>query len=227
MATVLKSDRECPPVGVQGATGFNLNDLAAQGQQHVVAAEQRAQQILQQAHDQAEQLRQRTFEDARRAGLAAAEAEVQQRVHATASQLVACQIPQLTAATEALRRAEHEWLTAWQTTTVQLAIDIAEKLIQRELALDPTILSRWLAEAVSHVRAGRQICICVHPETLADRGEELEALVHAADLREAVIQPDESVPVAGIVIRQESGRLELSLTSQLERLGEQLGASPS
>jgi len=222
MATVLKSEQAVRPSGPQGAAVFNLEDLAEQGQRHVRSAEQRAQQILQQAEQEARTICEQARAAAHREGVAAAELEIRERVAEQAGRLVAQQLPQLTSATEALRAAEEEWLTQWQATTVQLAVAIAEKLVQRELTLDQQVLTRWFREAIDSVRAGRQVCVCIHPETLAQRGEELEALIQAADLRDAVIQADETVPDSGIVIRQESGRLELSLRSQLERLAEQL-----
>jgi flagellar assembly protein FliH len=222
MASVLKADGGGRHGLTGGAIGFNLDDFAQQGKQQLEAAHFAARKLIEEAQQQAKQILEQARQQGRQDGLREAEATVQGRIDAETKRRVGVQLPQLTQAAEALRQGESAWLEQWRATTVQLAVAMSERVVRRELQLDPSILHRWAEEAVAAVRAARQVVLCVHPETLAQRGEELDAILQAADLADAVIQPDERVDPSGIVIRQEGGRLDMQLQTQLARLSEQL-----
>ncbi len=206
MATVVKANRDTVQPAVSGLVGFNLDDFAASGRQHLEAARREADSILEAAHREAAVIKQAAQEAGYAAGREQAEVDVEQQLNQRVRREVEQRLPAMQQTVEALAQQEAEWLAEFAETLTAVSVAMAEKVIRGRLQHEPTIVLQWAEEALHHIRSARQLVVAVHPETLVELGEELEKLLRGADLPETSrLEPDESVERAGVVVRQEGG----------------------
>jgi type III secretion protein L len=101
-----------------------------------------------------------------------------------------------------------------------LAARMAEKIVGRAVALDPTIMAAIAAEAVAACRTrGGVAQLRVHPDDLAPVVAARAALAEALGGEDALeIVADESVGRHGCVVDTAVGRVDARLTTQLEAL---------
>ncbi|WP_153559079.1 FliH/SctL family protein [Roseimaritima sediminicola] len=219
MASILKSSATRQDVGPSGVAGFNLNDFAASGRQMLDAAREEAQQILADARKEAEQITAQAERDGRAAGLAEARKTVEQEVTQRVQSEVQQQLGVLQATAQQLADQQAQWLEAFSQTLTELGIGIAEKIVRQRLQTEPQLVLEWTEQALRQARSARSLVVAVHPETLVQLGQSLEALLQTAGAADdARLEPDESLEPHGVVIRQLGGSIDGQLSSQLDTL---------
>ncbi len=224
MASILKLRNETKPHSSNAAVAFNLQDVRQSADEYLAEVRARAESILQEAEQNAAEI----LEEARRQGLADAESEVAERVKQSARQLtdVRCRtaIASCETAIERVHEATAEWLQIWREQTVTLAAKMAEKLLRHELSQDRTeTLRAWLQEALGALRESRQVRIFVHPDDLAIADQLLRLIARSIpQAAEADVIADASIELGGCVIRTSHGQFDQQLSTQLERLVDQL-----
>ncbi|QEG42733.1 FliH/SctL family protein [Roseimaritima ulvae] len=225
MASILKSNTTEGSVGPSGVAGFNLDDFASSSRRLLEQAQEQAQQILADARQQAQEITKK----AHREGLAAGMAEARKTVDQDVAQQVQTQVQErlgvLEQTARELSESQAEWLQSFAQTLTDLGLGIAEKIIKQRLQNDPQIVLDWTEQALRHARSARSLVVAVHPETLVQLGQPLEALLQASGVPEdARLEPDESLEPHGVVVRQLGGSIDAQLSSQLENLQRMLQA---
>jgi type III secretion protein L len=127
----------------------------------------------------------------------------------------------------AAARAEAETALARVEPAVSaIAARMAEKIVGRAIALDPTIMAAIAAEAVAACRTrGGVAQLRVHPDDLAPVVASRAALADARGGEDALeIVADESVGRYGCVVDTAVGRVDARLATQLEALRRVLSA---
>ncbi|WNR46644.1 FliH/SctL family protein [Paenibacillus roseipurpureus] len=102
---------------------------------------------------------------------------------------------------------------------IELSTSIAEKIIGRQLSLEPT----WVTELIQKVLARRRekgiITLCVSPSQFAYVQDAREELVTSIDSQaELEIIPDSSVQDQGCVIRSSYGSIDARIDTQLKEI---------
>lgn len=172
-----------------------------------VKARTAAQEIIRHAQEeaalirsQAEEYRQKGYDDGFNEGLERGKAEL----------------------TETLLRINREneaRFRYFEHDLVRLAVRIAEKIIGEQLRTEPGSITQIVANALGGVRHQREIFLRVNPEdfeTIRDHKYLLlEQLSRAQDID---IRPDLAVPRGGCRIESETGVIEATLEKQLESI---------
>jgi flagellar biosynthesis/type III secretory pathway protein FliH len=105
-----------------------------------------------------------------------------------------------------------------------LALSVAEKVLHRALALDPSLVTSVCAAALAESRAATGIVLEVHPDDVARVEEARSALEGALGRRDAfVVRAVETVGRGGCVVVSSLGRVDARLETQLAAIRAALG----
>lgn len=202
---------------------FNVQDVQQRADQYMADMQKKAAEIIQQAEDDAADIR----ESARQQGLTDAEAEVAEKVEAQAHQLsdarckTAIQTCERTVGK--LTESTSAWLGNWRHQTVTLAARMAEKLVRHEMQENEEVLAAWLEEAIAATRDMRDLRVLVNPDDFAVAGRFLTQLAKTIpQAASAEVVPDPEVSLGGCIVRNNDGLIDQQLETQLERLINQL-----
>ncbi|MFN3190385.1 MAG: FliH/SctL family protein [Aureliella sp.] len=222
MVKILKTARTQGPS--DDLSSFNVLDLQEQADQTLANANAEAAAILANAEREAEELRL----SAERQGLAHAMEQFEERVESRATELSEMQGASLRTACESvletLQTTTCEWLAEWKRTTVSLAKGMAEKVLDSEISLDrERILMAWINRAVLHAAEARDLRLEVNPDDAELATVLLNTLSETQPIFDSIpVVPTEEVEIGGCRIRSHSGTVDCQLSSQLDRLEQQL-----
>lgn len=203
---------------------FNVQDVQQRADEYFADMKAKAAALIQEANDEAATIR----ETARQKGLKAAESEFEQKVNAQAHKLsdARCKtaIQTCEGTVSKLSTSTMQWLEVWRKQTVTLATKMAEKIVRREMQDNTEVLSAWLEEAIVATRDMRDLRVLVHPDDFAVAGRFLTQLAKTVpQAASAEIVPDPEVEIGGCIVRNNDGQIDQQLTTQLDRLIDQLG----
>lgn len=224
MAAVLKSFHPSSDPSSAVPIAFNVRDVHYQAESYLREVQQRGQEILCAAERDAAAIR----ETAEQQGYAEAEAKFSQRLAEEARRLSddRCRLA-ISACEQTVQELGNDtadWLAKWRDQTISLAVCIAEKLIRNTTEPNKIDLLRtWLEEAICKISDTREIRVHVHPDDFSTAGECLSRLAasvpHAAT---AQVIPDVAIEAGGCLVRTTHGQVDQQLSTQLQRLVEQL-----
>lgn len=224
LKTQLADDVAAARRDARGLAGFNLDDLAGEGRLRLQQCREEVERMLAEARQQAVEIHAEAESRGHAEGLERATADVDKRVQTQAEVLANQRVTQIDSACRQLHGHYNEWMATYADSLHAIALAATEKLLGDRIDREPELLLRWVAEAINAARSASGLVIAVHPETLADLGQQLENLLSAPDLPESChVEPDESVPRDGVVVRQAGGQIDAGLTAQLHRLTEVTG----
>ena len=224
MAVVVKHDSHSDDRNAQssaGLAGFNLNDLADEGRHQLQECKHQAAEILAEAHQQAEQIRntaaERGYQDGLQRGMTDAESKIQQE----AEQRSRTGLDLVRSAVAQMYETHESWMNQYADSLGQLAMAATARIVKAHLAKDPKLIVRWAEDAVQSTRASCELTVAVHPETLAQLGQAFDEMLASPDLPENTrVIPDESVAPTEVVVRQRGGEIEAGLMAQVRRMEE-------
>ncbi len=211
---------------------LDFGDLARQGELMRAQALKTANQVVSDA--QAE--RKTLLEHAKRegyavghaeglkAGLAAGRAEGLQRAMAER----AAELRKLeTAWQEALGRVEREraaGLESLRTDGIRLAIEIAERIVQGAIAIDPKRIVAIAESAIAAAAGGSDLRVMHAPQDHGVLAEAMPGLIaRFAGARRIELVEDAALPAGSVVVRSGGGGgVDASLCTQLERIRDAL-----
>jgi len=145
------------------------------------------------------------YEQGMRAGEAAARKALEGEVRAVIEKLTAGIAEIASTRADTLRRAEAD--------TVRLAVEVARRVLHRELSVDPNALQALTRAALDKLQSQEIFRVRLHPAQ--------EALVRAC-LQQAgrgiEVIPDPSQPLGGIIFEIARGSLDASAFTQLDEI---------
>jgi flagellar biosynthesis/type III secretory pathway protein FliH len=166
----------------------------------VYDAEREAERIVAEATSRAQELGARARAEAESAGRRQGEIEgvaILARAHAARARL----------------------LTETEDDVARLALGIARKIVEAELALNGEAIARIVSSALQSARLGRAVVVRVHPDELASLEASRPTLSAAAGRSEGlVLRPDPSVGRGGCVVESELGTIDARLDTQLDAI---------
>lgn len=202
-----ESGTVAPPGGGKGAGARSLGGMnqfleraREQGAALIAVAREQAEAIAQAAREQG-------FEAGYVEGIARAEAAVADRL-TLAEQLVA-----------RTRDAREEALASCERDLVELAFEIAEKIVRQRVAADPATTVGVLEHALRKAFVRDGLTVLCNPddlERLSASSDVLQARV--GSLNGLRLIGDRRISPGGVVVRTDAGDIDATIESQLERL---------
>ena len=153
-----------------------------------------------------EQRGKEAFEQGRRAGDAAARKSLDDQVRTAVEGLAKTVAEVSSARSETIRRAEND--------TVRLAIEIARRVLHRELSIDTSALEALIKAALEKLQSQEVYRVRVHPEQEKILRTCLEQEGRAAV--EVLIDP--ALPKGGVSFEISRGNLDASVETQLREI---------
>jgi flagellar assembly protein FliH len=202
-----------------GLAGFNLDDLAGQAHQRLNDCRDEVARMLESATVEADKIRNLAKAEGQAQGreLAAKEAEV--KLQAAIQQRMGEHASSVKSMVQQIASQHQTWMEQYSESLVSLVMEISERVVRAKLDREPAILVRWAEEALAATRSAQRITVAVHPETLAELGKDLDALLSSPGLPEnSTLVPDDTVSRTGVVVRQLGGHVDASLETQLATL---------
>src|SRR3954462_9151242 len=146
MATIIRKDnpRETPSGRPVQPVAFSFSDMRGQAHDYLGTVRTEAAKIVQQAHQQAEQIRRQ----AEVAGRKAAEAAIERILDEKVGKRMQTLLPALEQLMREVNDAKGTLLAEWERAAVRVSTAIAERVIRRELARRPEITLDLIAESL-------------------------------------------------------------------------------
>lgn len=163
----------------------------------------RLQELTQAAEEQAR----RAHEEGHRAGVVAGRAAAQEEVNLAVEKLGEVIAELAGARTDAMRRAEAD--------VVKLSIEIARRVLHRELSQDTSALEGLIRAALDKLQAQEVYRVRVHPEHLVVLRACLEQSGRGASVE---VLSDPSQARGGAVFEMSRGSLDASVETQLQEI---------
>ena len=219
MANILKPRSLPQGVSLQSFEEFNWEDVLARAREHLQQVREQAQRLVEDAKAEVEAIKKVAAEDGRQAAMNQVESLAATKAVTLAEQKIGKSIEAAERLTAELAKSTEVWLRQWQHETIPLAVAIAERLVRRQIDLDPSVLLQWVSDAVSLARAESQLDIRIHPSDRQRLGPHLDRLTEtASEVRKLRIVEDDSVQSPGVIVEGGDLRIDAQLTSQLDRL---------
>ncbi|QDT08541.1 FliH/SctL family protein [Planctomycetes bacterium K23_9] len=230
MASVFKTDSACSESlvakaakSISGLAGFNLSDLADEGRRQLDHSQQESDQILASARAEAILIRKDAQQQGYKDGLAQAAVDAESRLQAAAIDRAQSGLDLVQSALDQIQSIHQSWMDQYAESLTATVLAATRRILSRELAYDPQLIVAWAKQAVQSTRSASHLTVAVHPETLALIGQSLDDMLSSPDLPEQTfVEPDESVGLTEIVVRQSGGEIHAGLQAQLQRLEELL-----
>lgn len=112
-----------------------------------------------------------------------------------------------------------ELLAELQPYVVRIAVEVARRIVRRELTTDPGLVTRTAEAALEQMMSASQITVRVHPLDAQVLRGTLREIVSAPDQAEAIeIVPDGSVESGGCVVESDRGTVDARLRTQFEEM---------
>ncbi len=116
-------------------------------------------------------------------------------------------------------RQRRELLTELQPYVVRIAIEVARRIVRRELTTDPGLITRTAETALEQMMTASQVTVRVHPLDAQVLRATLSEVVPAPDQAEAIeIVPDGSIEPGGCVVESDRGIVDARLRTQFETM---------
>lgn len=223
MATILKGDHIGQSSTDARLIAFNVEDVQERARAYLVEIQQQATQIIEDANKKAVDIAMAAHQAGLVSGKAEFENQVERRAQQISDQRCKTAIASCEATVQQLSGETTAWLTHWRNLTVELASQMAEKLVRRTMKDNEEVLRVWLEEAIIAMRDARELRILVNPDDFAVAGRFLQNLTkmipQAAQIE---VIPDPEITHGGCVVRSMHGFIDQQLETQLQRLVDQL-----
>lgn len=221
MATVIKSSHDQPassPRSVQ-PIAFRLEDMTNQAGRYIEKVRQEAARIIQEAQQQAAAHRNRAEQEGREAAEAAIERVLDEKV----AQQMKTLLPALHSATEQIEESRQLWIQHWQTRTVKLAVEIASRIIRREVKMTPEITFDLIREALELAAGSSQIILRLNANDHHNLGTAADKLAaELCGLSPASVVADEEIEPGGCRVDTRFGSIDQQFAAQLDRIEQEL-----
>jgi flagellar assembly protein FliH len=198
---------------------FNFEDMNDRANEYLEKVRTEAAKIVQQSHQQAEQIRR----DAKAAGKRAAEDAAQQRMVELTAQRMDTIIPALEQLLAQLSDSKAELLRRWEESAVAVATAIAQQVIRREIAQSPEISLDLIRDALRLAAGAAEITLHLNQTDYEHLGHQVNQLAQAlSQLTPTHIIADPAISPGGCIVKTKYGQVDQQIESQLARIREEL-----
>ncbi len=208
---------------VTDAPGDEDNEGAEQARRQIEEKHRRAEELLEQARTEAQDIR----KSARQAAWAEALAEAREQLADALEETVREQTEAFERAREALveqvEDAAAERMEQVERQAAGLVAAMAEKVIHRKVESEDGIVVDVVRATIEEAAGANRFVVRVSPpdEDLA-REAMAELLTVAEGAEELEIVPDEAIECGGCIVETERGRFDARIATQIELLGDEI-----
>ncbi|MDB5337820.1 MAG: Flagellar assembly protein FliH/Type secretion system HrpE [Planctomycetaceae bacterium] len=206
---------------------FQYTDIEQRCDAQLQAAQAQAEQILAAAEAHAAELRDEAWQLGHTTGSLQAEAEFEAQVEAEVQQRLQERlrhlVPALQTATSQLIQDREQILLQWESAAIQLSLTLAERIVRRELQIQPVAPRALIAEVLQLAAGASSIVLRLHPTDV----QEIKA--HSAEWQELLSKPvglkviaDPQITRGGCLVETPQGEIDGRIETQLARLASEL-----
>ncbi len=221
MATIIRnqSNHEARAGDATRPVSYTFREMALQGDDYIQQIRIEAAKIIHKAKEEADKIRQNAEREGRLKATEQMDKLLNEKLHMRMQTLS----PALDEMVSQLDESRGEWRSYWEQNALRISIAIAEKLIQRELKETPQISLKWIREALKCAANSSEVQVLLNPHDYQNLMDQVETLANnLSPLNETKIVADDSIEQGGCVVKTKYGEFDMQLSSQLERLQEEL-----
>ena len=216
ISTVIKASENTKHIR---PVAFNFNDMVGQAETRLNDFRQEAAGLIAQAKKESEAIRKKAQQE----GRDALQKQVRHQLVAEQTQQLATLMPALKKVVEEVQHARLAWISHWEKTAVQVAIDIAERIIRREVENRPEITLNWVREALELAVGNDQIQVRLSPQDCQTLGEDVQMVIaQIQSLAPVEVVADPEITPGGCRIDTQFGSIDQQVQAQLARVYEEL-----
>jgi flagellar assembly protein FliH len=217
--------------GLGSKVVFNFEDLRQRGDAYLDSIRKQIEQMIASAQAEVITLRKSAhdigFEEGRNDGFKHANEAIEQRARAiaekTAADGLATALPALKSVAESLAVERDRWIAEWEAIAVRLAAAIAERLVARQLQLNPELAREMIREALQLALGAPRVRVRLNADDAGMLGPQAAEVIRAfAACGEAEIVPDKALARGGCVIETQHGQIDARIETVLGRIVDQL-----
>lgn len=189
-------------------TKAQIAEQKAKAEQEIQAWWQQKELELQEIQQQAQSLGYEAgFSEGKKEGLTAAEAEYRETIHMSREVL------------EQVYGEKDQIIAEAEPFLVTLSTEIARKILQEELQLNPEAVIRLVQKMILRAKERESLTVCVNPlDFPLVQNQRLQLLSMVSEQAEVKILPDSSIQQGGCIIRTTQGSLDARIDSQLDEI---------
>jgi flagellar biosynthesis/type III secretory pathway protein FliH len=221
MATIIRRDdiTEARSGRTVRAVAFDFTDMRGQADGYLTTVRHEAAKIVQQAHQQAEQIRRQ----AEAAGRHAAEKAIERILDEKVAKQMETLLPALRKLVTEIKDAKGQWLDEWEHSAVHVAAAMAERIIRRQLDRQPEIQLELVREALELAAGSAEVTLHLNPADHEHLGPQATRLAEAlSPLAPATVVADPSISPGGCRVETKHGQIDQQIESQLRRIEQEL-----
>jgi flagellar assembly protein FliH len=221
MATIIRKDdhREVAAGKAVQPVAFSFGDMRGRAGDYLETVRVEAAKIIQEAHRQAEQIRRQAEVAGRKAGEAAVDRMLEEKIARRMDTL----LPALERTAGQLDDAKGDLLRHWESAAVRVACSMAAKIIRRELAHEPQIALDIIAETLRLATGASQITLHVNPTDYEHLGQQINRLADTiCHVSPAQVIADPEITPGGCRVTTQYGEIDAQIETQLRRIEEDL-----
>jgi flagellar assembly protein FliH len=213
--------------GLGSKVVFNFDDLRQRGDAYLDTVRQQIGDMIVSAESEAVELRksahERGYAEGKREGLQHAREAIEQQAREiaenTAARGLATALPALKSVAESLGVERDRWIADWEAVGVRLAAAIAERLLGRQLKLEPGVARDMIREALQLAVGAPRIRVHLHGDDAALLGKQAAEVARSmARCGEVEIIPDNSLQRGGCLIETQHGQIDARIETVLDRI---------
>ncbi|HEY4235035.1 MAG TPA: FliH/SctL family protein [Lacipirellulaceae bacterium] len=221
MASIIRRHGPSQPSSTHAPrpVAFNFEDMNDRANEYLETVRTEAAKIVQQAHQQAEQLRRQAQVTGREAAEEAAQKALDDRVAKRMDTI----FPALEQLVTELNDAKAELMRRWEESAVAVAVSIAQRIIRRELEQKPEITLDLIGEALRLAAGAADITVHVNQTDYEHLGAQINRLAYTLSrLTPTKIHADPEITPGGCVVKTKYGEIDQQIESQLARIRDEL-----
>lgn len=216
---------------VPESNSYNLVDFRLAAAQMTDTASRDALSIVEAAHRDAHEIRERALAEARTSGLDEGLRDATATIHRQAEEIAVTRIaeqlstalPALEEAAALLREERDRWIHRWEQTAVRMSVAIAEKLLQRQLEAKPNDAKDMIAAALRLAVGQPQLTIHLSSADLDALGDRAAQVVQSLTAcGETTIVADVNMKRGGCRIETRHGEIDATIETMLGRIADEL-----
>lgn len=195
--------------------GKIVESARAEREQALVQAKKEAEAIK----EEARKIREGAHAEGHAAGLEAGHADAKAAAYAAMEERVGDLIAAIHRITQDALDERHKSLDVLEPEVVGLALEIAEKLITRELTLNPDAVAAVARDCIGRVRDRQEIVIHGHAADIETLQRYRDQFIRLEDLGSLRIVEDSRLSMrGGILLENSGGEIDARMETQLERI---------
>ena len=210
---------------------YNFKDMEKRCEDYLQSVRDQTRQMILDAQQEAEQIKQKAFDDGKRQGHAQAQRELneliqtrsQENGNRIAEEKLGTIFPAMQAAVEGLQQEQINWRQIWDATAIEICLTIAEKIVRHELNAEPESVRAMMGEALKLASGTQHIRFHLNPDDVSHLGENTKQFItNLTGCQTCEIFEDPSITSGGCIIETQHGTIDATIETQLDRISQEL-----